>query len=292
MPVDFDSFTLGPGDGDAAPLINAAYSQGYTSVRVVGTLTVRSPIRIPQNRILYSEGPQYIQKGFNGPMCIMESWSEMMGLFWLGNGGTYDGPGILCEANTARQVIARTRITDMRGPCVDMSGFAAGAYASIGGGELCLMQRNDFTLPAIVLPADEPGTTGVRRIVGISGGGSKLIDLGGSNVTMLQNCDTYRIEMGARCRYGLFLSNRFAIPAGEVMVVRGSNHRFGFNTTSERVHFSVEAIGCSYEANNYDAGVVFDVGTTYNVVGHMALVPAPIDNSGNDLNRVEVTVAI
>lgn len=286
---DFESAVVGPTGGDDAQAVNNAFASGVPSVRVVGNLNIYSPILVPDYGLLYAESRLYITKQFSGPMCVLGSWAETYGINWEGNGGAFAGPGILCEENTLRQQLSRTRIMRCAGPCVDMSAYAAGAYASIGGGELCLLQRYDITLPAIALPNDEPGTTGVRRILACSGGGGKLIDLAGSNVTEMSFCDTYRLDMSAHCRYAVLTHNRFAIPAGEVFNIRGTNHRFGFNTTSQAVHLAADAMGVEYEATNYDAGVVLDHGTQYNEIGYMPLVPAPIDNSGNDTNRIVMT---
>jgi hypothetical protein len=289
---DFDSAVVGPSGGDDAIAVNNAFAAGAPSVRVIGSLNIYSPIIVPDYSLLYAESRLYITKQFDGPMCVLGSWAETYGINWEGNGGAYDGAGILCKENTVRQQLSQTRIMRCRGPCIDMSAYAAGAYSSIGGGELCLIQRYDITLPAIVLPSDEPGTTGVRRILACSGGGGKLVDLAGSNVTEMSFCDTYRLDMSPECRYAVLTHNRFAIPGGEVFKVRGTNHRFGFNTTSQAVHFTADAMGCEYEATNYDAGIVLEQNTQYHQIGYMPLVPAPIDNSGNDTNRVEVTQSI
>ena len=146
---DFESATVGPSGGDDAVAINSALASGAPSVRVVGNLNIASPIVIPEYKSLYAESPLYIFKQFNGPMLIMKSWSTTYGILWEGNGDAYSGPGILCEANTSRQQMGRFRVMRCRGPCIDMSAYAAGAYCSIGGGDLCLIQRNNLALPAI-----------------------------------------------------------------------------------------------------------------------------------------------
>lgn len=285
--MDFECATVGPTGGDDAAAINAAFVSA-PAVRVVGTLNLRSTITVPPYKALFAESRQTLTKQFDGPMCVLGEWASTSLLRWEGAGGSFDGAGILCVANSTGQTIENTWVLQTRGACVDMSATAAGSYCTITGG---LYQRYDRTLAAIVLPADEPGTIGVRRILGVSARGYKLIDLAGSNVTQMHYCDTYRLDMSARCRYLVATGNRFAIPAGEVLNIRGSNHRFGFNTTSQQVHFTADALGCLYQSSNYDAGVVLQPGTQSNQIGHMLLVPAPVNTSGNATNAIEVTAS-
>lgn len=281
MATDFDAYVAVPTGGDDAPQINNAF-MSYQSVRVAGPLKLRSAINLPANKQLYAECDQYITKEYNGPMLVMGEWSKTSGILWEGNGLNYTGPGIKVVNSTLRQEIKSTRVMRCEGACLDMSEYAAGGYCNVSD---CMFQRQNLALPAIVLCVGEAGTQGVRRFSYCSGGGGMLIDLAASNVTTVAHCDTYRVLMGPNSRYAKLIDNRFAIPSGEVLHVRGSNHRFSLNTTSEKVVFTSEAIGSEYDASNYDNGVVLEFNTWYNRVGRMILSPEIVDNSGNTSNQ-------
>jgi hypothetical protein len=268
------------GDVDAGREITAMF-RDYRTVRIVGTTFVRSPIDCSAgDRRLVSQSMQYIVQDCNGPMFIMGPYCETIGLSWLGRPEDYDGSFILCPPDSGRQFIGRGHYMRTKGPCIDMSGHAAGNYSTIAD---CLIQRADLS-PAIVLPKVEQGTIGVRRIVNCSGAGGVLLDLANSNVTKMEQCDTAGVLFGEGSSYATFIDNRLA---GNRYDVRGTNHRFGYNTSSAIIHFGSGG-GHVYPKTNYDAGRVLEPGTMYNDIDRNPSCPATVDYSGNVSNRVIV----
>jgi hypothetical protein len=288
MPIDNDSYVIDASVVDVAGTVNAALA-GYRSVRIAATGRLKAPINVPPNRTLYSEGMNYLIKEFNGPMIVMDGSSEVIGLLLEGDGADYDGPGIVLPANTSQQSVERVRVMRTRGIAIDCTAVGAGTSASF---EKCTLQRHNPTLPAMVLPGDDAGIVGLRRVNNCRGAGGMLIDLAGSNYTKMSHCDTVGIAMSEAATYASFIDNRLAVPLGTTLDVHGANHGFLMNATVAKVRFMPDAYGCTYSLDNRDGGVELVLGCSENTFSRPANAPPIVDNSGNDTNRVVVTSAI
>jgi hypothetical protein len=279
MEVDHDDYLATASGGDDGAELTRAF-RDYRTVRVVGTLYIRTPIDCSVgDRRLICDSMQYIVQDGPGPMFVMGPYCETYGLSWIGVPDKFDGSLILCPPDTGRQRIGHGHYMRSRGPCIDMSGHAAGNYSTVADS---LIQRADLS-PAIVLPTEEQGTIGVRRIMNCSGAGGVLLDLANSNVTKMTECDTAGVIFGEGSRYATLIDNRLA---GRRYDVRGTNHRFALNTSSAEIHFTGSGGGHVYTQDNYDAGRALDPGATNNVVERHPSCPATVDNSGNATNRI------
>jgi hypothetical protein len=150
-------------------------------------------------------------------------------------------------------------ITNWIGVCVDMSEPTSGHECNIEG---LLANRTDPSLPAIVLPVSEVTTRGIRRFEDCQAGGARLIDVGGSNLTQLQNCTTFGFTMNDNCNNLKTRDCRFAYHAGQTMQIKGWNHCFRDNHVSAPVTIT----GGGHVVDQYDAGRTLTPGSSQCVV--------------------------
>jgi hypothetical protein len=113
-----------------------------------------------------------------------------------------------------------------------------------------MASRTNPALHAIILPASEPTTRGLRRFEDCQAGGAALLDAGGSNLTQLQNCTMFGFVMNDNSNNLKARDCRFAYHPGQTMDIRGNNHCFADNHVSAHV----KIFGQGHFITQYDGG--------------------------------------
>jgi hypothetical protein len=246
MPLEHDTFIAGA--NTPASTINAALKD-HKRVRVTGDQSWSGgSIVIPEHRILSFEAPHYVFRASAGaPLITMLSFSAILGSPRFHANG-HDGTCIYVPSGSNFiKVLGDPQITPWIGLCVDMTEPTAGHECNFEG---LLANRTDPSLPAIVLPASEVTTRGIRRFEDCQAGGARLIDVGGSNLTQLQSVTTFGFTMNDNCNNLKTRDCRFAYHPGQVMEIRGANHCFKDNHVSAPVE--IHSVG--HVVFQYDAG--------------------------------------
>jgi hypothetical protein len=244
MALEHDTYIAGA--GTSASTINAAL-RDYQCVRITGNQDWHgSTIIMPENSVLRDDGFHYVKRASaGGPLIVMGSFARITGLRFQSNG--HDGTCIKVPSGCNYPVITSVQITPWIGICIDMSEPTSGHECDV---EDVLAFRTNPALPAIVLPASEPTTRGLRRFEDCQAGGAALIDVGGSNLTQLQNCTMFGFVMNDSSNNLKARDCRFAYHPGETMDVRGANHCLRDNHVSAVVNI----YGVGHVVDQYDAG--------------------------------------
>jgi hypothetical protein len=244
MPLEHDTFIAGA--GTPASTINAAL-RDHKCVRVTGDQSWTGGIVIPEHRVLKADASHIIARASGGgPLITMSSFSQISGrLHFQANG---HGGACIYVPSTAYFIrITDILITPWIDVCLDMSEPTAGHECDIQG---VLAQRTNPALPAIVLPAEETTTRGLRLLRKCQSASATLIDVGGSNLTQMQYCTMFGFRMNDACDYLKARDCRFAYHPGETMDIRGANHCFRDNHVSAVVNI----YGQGHVVDQYDAG--------------------------------------
>jgi hypothetical protein len=280
MPTEHDIF-IAP-SGTSVDAINAALVS-HMAVRCVGTQYWDKTVVIPEQRVLKCEAPTYVLKNHsNGPLITQNGYSAIEGRFLMeGNGHT--GDAVFWPADTGHQEIRGAQIMRFAGYCINATAAWAGFECVVTDVKA---QRTNLALPAIGLPEDEGGTRGIRRFQNCKGLGGFLLDIAGSNVTIMDNCSTYGFRMTNRARYAHITGNRLAMPSGVPLVVDGENNTLQDNSIGAVVNFGGTALGNQYLNNTEWYNITLMPGASYNALLLGPLASAIIDNSGNNLNKI------
>jgi hypothetical protein len=254
MPYDFDSPVVDGSHYDAGKEINSIL-RDHDNVRCAADfLSVRTTIRLPPYKVLYTNNPTALIKLTNDPILVLEpgGFQQITNLRFEGNADQgYLGPNVLIEPGGGWQRFINISTWRSDGPGILMHEPHSGHMARF---QFCDGSGYRPNVPGIKLPATEGTNGGLRRIIGGSGGGALGVDIAGSNTTMMVFQDTYDFSMNDSSNYGMFIANRFAIPPHKLLEIRGHNHRFGFNTTSQKA--LIYQPTTYYDASNSDNGVV------------------------------------
>jgi hypothetical protein len=253
MPTyDFDSPVIDGSHADAGAEANAILKD-HDNVRFAANwLWVKTPIVLPPYKELYASNPTNLIKGSNGPMVVMASggFQNIRRLVFEGNSeGWFTGPNILVEAGGGWQLFDNVRTSRSADCGIDMRAPHAGHSCTFDNCELSASGGK----PGVQLPTMEPTTGGLRRFFGCKAGGGLLVDWAGSNTGMMIGCDTYNFKINENGFVGIFIGNRFAIPAAEILMA-GNSHRFLANITSSKVRLANNSLW--YDGSNYDNGVI------------------------------------
>jgi hypothetical protein len=242
-----------------ASTITAAL-RDHKRVRVTGDQSWSGGIVLPEHRILSFEAPHYVFRASAGaPLITQLSFSSILGSpRFQANGHAGTCVYVPSGANFTK-MSGDIHITNWIGVCVDMSEPTSGHECNIEG---LLANRTDPSLPAIVLPVSEVTTRGIRRFEDCQAGGARLIDVGGSNLTQLQNCTTFGFTMNDNCNNLKTRDCRFAYHAGQTMQIKGWNHCFRDNHVSAPVTIT----GGGHVVDQYDAGRTLTPGSSQCVV--------------------------
>jgi hypothetical protein len=242
-----------------ASTISAAL-RDHKRVRVTGDQSWSGGIVLPEHRILSFEAPHYVFRASAGaPLITQLSFSSILGSpRFQANGHAGTCVYVPSGANFTK-MSGDIHITNWIGVCVDMSEPTSGHECNIEG---LLANRTDPSLPAIVLPVSEVTTRGIRRFEDCQAGGARLIDVGGSNLTQLQNCTTFGFTMNDNCNNLKTRDCRFAYHAGQTMQIKGWNHCFRDNHVSAPVTIT----GGGHVVDQYDAGRTLTPGSSQCVV--------------------------
>jgi hypothetical protein len=245
MPLEYDTFIAGA--NTPASTINAAL-RDHKCVRVTGDQSWTSGIVLPEGSVLRFDAPHFVFRGFaGGPLITQLSFASIVGFPRFQANG-YDGTCIYVPSGSNFiKMNGDPQITEWIGVCIDMSEPTAGHECDI---EDLLAQRTNPALPAIVLPQDETTTRGLRRFEDCQSASRTLIDVGGSNLTNLQNCTMFGFKMNDACDNLKARDCRFAYHPGEIMEIRGANHCFRDNHVSAVVNI----YGQGHVVDQYDAG--------------------------------------
>jgi hypothetical protein len=244
MPLEHDTFIAGA--NTSASTINAAL-RDHKCVRVTGDQNWTGGIVIPDHRVLKADASHIIARASGGgPLITMSSFSQISGRFHFQANG--HGGSCIYVPSTAYFIrITDILITPWIDVAIDMSESTSGHECDV---EDILANRTNPALPAIVLPASEPTTRGLRRFEDCQAGGAALLDAGGSNLTSLQNCTMFGFRMNDGSNNLKARDCRFAYHPGETMDVRGANHCFRDNHVSAVVNI----YGQGHVVDQYDAG--------------------------------------
>jgi hypothetical protein len=244
MPLEHDTFIAGA--NTPASTINAAL-RDHKCVRVAGDQSWTGGIVIPEHRVLKADASHIVSRASGGgPFITMSSFSQISGrLHFQANG--HGGTCIYVPSTAYFIRITDILITPWIDVCIDMSEATAGHECDV---EDILANRTNPALTAIVLPASEPTTRGLRRFEDCQAGGAALLDAGGSNLTSLQNCTMFGFRMNDSSNNLKARDCRFAYHPGETMDVRGANHCFRDNHVSAVVNI----YGQGHVVDQYDAG--------------------------------------
>jgi hypothetical protein len=257
MPLEHDTY-IAPANTPASTI--SAALRDHKRVRVTGDQSWTGGIVLPEHRILSFEAPHYVFRASAGaPLITQLSFSSILGSpRFQANGHAGTCVYVPSGANFTK-MSGDIHITNWIGVCVDMSEPTSGHECNIEG---LLANRTDPSLPAIVLPVSEVTTRGIRRFEDCQAGGARLIDVGGSNLTQLQNCTTFGFTMNDNCNNLKTRDCRFAYHAGQTMQIKGWNHCFRDNHVSAPVTIT----GGGHVVDQYDAGRTLTSGSSQCVV--------------------------
>jgi hypothetical protein len=238
-----------------ASTITAAL-RDHKCVSVRGDQLWTGGIVMPEGSVLRFDAPQYIARASAGaPLITMMSFANIIGSPRFQANG-YDGTCIYVPsgANFVK-MSGDIQITNWIGVCVSMAESTAGHECDV---EDVLANRTNPALHAIILPASEPTTRGLRRFEDCQAGGAALIDAGGSNLTQLQNCTGFGFVMNDNSNNLKARDCRFAYHPGQTMDVRGANHCLRDNHVSAPVN----VYGVGHVLDQYSAGVTIRPGSS------------------------------
>jgi hypothetical protein len=245
MPLEHDTFIAGA--GTSASTISAAL-RDHKCVRVTGDGAWNQGVVMPEGSVLRFDAPHFVFRGFaGGPLITQLGFASIVGFPRFQANG-HDGTCVYVPSGANfTKMSGDIQITNWIGVAVDMSEPTAGHECSIEG---LLAQRTNPALPAIVLPADETTTRGLRLLRKCQSAGATLIDVGGSNLTQMQYCTMFGFKMNDACDNLKIRDCRFAYHPGETMDIRGANHCFRDNHVSAVVNI----YGQGHVLDQYDAG--------------------------------------
>jgi hypothetical protein len=251
---DFDSPVIDSSHWDAGAEANAIFKD-HDNVRMAGTwLWVRSQIRQPPYTTIYASNPTNLLKAFHGDMILQLS-GGFQTLRELNLEGQvhegWHGSNVFVETIGGWNKYDRIRTVRSMGPGINMTQPHAGHAATFTGCEL--MGDHPTGVVAVKLPDDEPTTGGLRRFIDCKGGGGPAVYWGGAKTSMMIACDSYGFQMNENSMYGVFIGNRFAIPAGLKLEARGNEHAFSCNIISQPV--VIHSAGTFYDSSNTDNGL-------------------------------------
>lgn len=207
-------------------------------------------------------------------MFLLASGVQFENLELDGDGGNFTGRGFVIDSATSDQRFINVNVLDMDGYCLEFPNNA-GTRSVVLAGKWNRTGLGD----AIKCGTDDSGTGG-RFFTNIFTGGGRLIDLGGSRVSIVVACKISGITFGSSCANATVIGCRWA---ESNIVIDGSSHRIEGNSDAGS-SVTVNGSNCIIFGNSFP-GLTLSSGAAGNqIIGNN--IPSVTDSSGVTSNLI------
>ena len=238
--------------------INNAIAAGALYLQLVDSITVvnTSPIALPANFTLNCNGHIITQGANVSTVFTMADQSRVVNCQMNGTGQTFTGDMIQINAGNNQRLV-NVDIVNTNGYNLNIAANVGLNFAWIGGS----FNRTTATNDAILLPASELSTSGIRRFTNLVGNGSWMMNTRGANVTIIEGSAAACMDFGASSTYTLVHNTRLACTP----TINGS-----FGQYKGVIFSGAVTIGSGAQYNTIEAQPTFTI----------------TDNSGNATNWI------
>lgn len=273
--------------GDGVANDTAAFQAALaasTSVYVPpGTYKITSTLAVPNNTSLIGagRGATKLLHAFNGDMMTLGNYSNLSGLWFDGQGGTYTGQGVVINNGTGRQSITQCRITDFAAACLYFQS-QGGTQCSVF--DLIASQTNGATGTgnyAIVIQDTGSVESGAypRKFSHIETNGFCSFFFGSSNNTYVSNSFLADLFYSLHSRATLISNCRLANQLA--LTIQGNNHTIISSAITPQITIQTTSDNIALQGNSYNNLPIIDnAATSRNLLDSWRLSYTPALTSG------------